>query len=142
MLLVQPLISYEFPKLLIGRRRHKSRRQSKMANMRQMCVLANLLANQRLASQSAMTSIGLYNLARCRSTSFSSHFISALLDNYYEFFYAVKMCFKSNKLRCSYGQVIVYSYTGFHLKLMEPTVNPGVSCQRLQRGKMTVTQPK
>ena len=25
---------------------------------------------------------------------------------------------------------------------MEPIVNPGVSCQRQQRGKMTVTQPK
>ena len=38
MLLVQALISYEFPKLLIGRRRHKFTRQSKMANMRQICV--------------------------------------------------------------------------------------------------------
>ena len=41
MLLVQPLISYEFPKLLICRRRHKFTRQSKMANMREICVLAN-----------------------------------------------------------------------------------------------------
>ena len=43
---------------------------------------------------------------------------------------------------CSYGQVIVYSYTGFYLKWLEPIVNSGVSCQRQQRGKMTATQPK
>ena len=40
------LMSYEFPALLIWRRRQKFTRQSKMANMRQICVLANPLANQ------------------------------------------------------------------------------------------------
>ena len=37
--------------------------------------------------------------------------------------------------------VIVYSFPSFYFK-MEPIVNPGFSCQRQQRGKITVTQPK
>ena len=43
---------------------NKFTRQSKTANMRQICVLANPLANQRLAPQWTMTSIGIYNLAQ------------------------------------------------------------------------------
>ena len=45
-LLVQPLISYEFSKLLICRRRHKFTRQSKMANMREICVVYSPIRSQ------------------------------------------------------------------------------------------------
>ena len=62
-------------------------------------LVANPLANLRLAPQYAMTSIGLYSLTRYRSTNVSSRlYNSALLGNYYEFFYAVEMCFKSNNM--------------------------------------------
>ena len=92
MLLVQPLISYEFPKPKA--QIHTAIQDGKYAG--NMCIRQSI-ANQRLAPHRTMTTIGLCNLARyIAQRFFRVDFISALLGNYYEFFYAVKMCFKSN----------------------------------------------
>ena len=44
-----------------------------------------------------VVNIGLYKRAIAQRV-FRVDFISALLSNYYKFFYAVKMCFKSNNM--------------------------------------------